>query len=188
MKDANLAFPLLAELDFLRASGAILELAQNKHGQETEGGYMYYPFYNAQMTPCLSCLVDIISMSTLSAGETSLHPATVSLYYALPPTWKIPLTSPQPLDAPVWDSDNQEELLKLMAAWPRAASDILGKTDSFCQMKCPLNLDLTVFPLSRGRSLRNTWTRCSKTTSSSTLFPHGHHQSSWSLNRMEHTE
>jgi len=120
MKDAHLAFPLLAGLDFLRAAGAILELAQNRYGLGTEGGYRYYPFYHTQLNP---------GLATMSDGQTRLHTATVSLYYALPPTWETQLISPLPLDAPSWDSDNQEELLKLMAVWPRATFNILGKTD-----------------------------------------------------------
>ncbi len=32
-------------------------------------------------------------------------------------------------DDPVWDSDNQEELLKLMAAWPCTTSNVLVKTE-----------------------------------------------------------
>ncbi|KAI2647185.1 Transposon Tf2-9 polyprotein [Labeo rohita] len=120
MKDAHLAFPLLVGLDFLRAAGAILELAQNKYGLEADGGYVYYPFLNTQMTP---------AQTTMPDGESWLHPATINIYYALPPAWEMPLTPPQPQDIPVWDSGNQEELLKLMAVWPQATSNILGKTD-----------------------------------------------------------
>ncbi|KAL0159209.1 hypothetical protein M9458_042934, partial [Cirrhinus mrigala] len=120
MKDAHLAFPLLAGLDFLRAAGAILELVQNKYGLEADGGYVYYPFLNTQMTP---------TQTTMPDGESWLLPATINLYYALPPAWEMTLTPPQPQDIPVWDSDNQEELLKLMAVWPQATSNILGKTD-----------------------------------------------------------
>lgn len=77
MKDAHLAFLLLDGLDFLRAARAILELAQNRYGLEAEGGYMHYYFSNAWMT---------LEQSTMSAGESRLHPATVSLYYSLPLT------------------------------------------------------------------------------------------------------
>ncbi|KAL0148071.1 hypothetical protein M9458_056611 [Cirrhinus mrigala] len=70
MKDAHLALPLLAGLDFLRAAGAILELAQNKYGLEADGGYVYYPFLNTQMTP---------GQTTMPAGESWLHPATINL-------------------------------------------------------------------------------------------------------------
>lgn len=72
MKDAHLAFPLLAGLDFLRAAGAILDLTQNRYGLETEEGYMYYPFYNTRMPP---------EIAAMSSGETRLLTTTVSLYY-----------------------------------------------------------------------------------------------------------
>lgn len=51
MKNAHLAFLLLAGLDFLRAAGTVLKLAQNRYCVETEREYIYYPFLNTQVTP-----------------------------------------------------------------------------------------------------------------------------------------
>lgn len=52
----------------------------------------------------------------------------MSLYYALPSTWQPSLTSPVAEVTPNWDSDNQEELRKLIETWPHTTSKLLGKT------------------------------------------------------------
>ncbi|RXN16576.1 MAATS1 isoform X1 [Labeo rohita] len=65
---------------------------------------------------------------TTLTGENTLHNAAVTLYYALPPTWKPSLTTPIPGPVPCWDSNNQEELLQLMFTWPRTTSNVLGRT------------------------------------------------------------
>ncbi|GAA6072915.1 uncharacterized protein LOC125141425 [Tachysurus ichikawai] len=42
IKDAHLAFPLKAGLDFLTATGAILEVGQHRYALSTEKGYTYH--------------------------------------------------------------------------------------------------------------------------------------------------
>ncbi|KAL0146720.1 hypothetical protein M9458_058060, partial [Cirrhinus mrigala] len=65
---------------------------------------------------------------TPSAQAHSLTAAKVNLYYALPPTGRLPELMSFTPEVPQWDSDNQDELLKLISAWPRTTSNILGKT------------------------------------------------------------
>ncbi|KAL0151249.1 hypothetical protein M9458_053440 [Cirrhinus mrigala] len=49
LKNTHLAFPLIAGLDFLSATGAILEMAQGRYGLRSGKGYMYYPFLPSQV-------------------------------------------------------------------------------------------------------------------------------------------
>ncbi|GAA6081124.1 uncharacterized protein LOC125141425, partial [Tachysurus ichikawai] len=51
MKDAHLAFPLIAGLDFLTVMGAILEVRQHRYALDTQKGYTYHPFLPSQGIP-----------------------------------------------------------------------------------------------------------------------------------------
>lgn len=118
-KGAHLAFPRSAGLDFLRAAEALLDVGEGRYGLKTEKGYTYYPFLTSSITP---------GLTTTLTGENALHPVAVTLYCALSPTWQPPPTILNSEVVPCWDSDNQEELQKLMATWPRTTSNVLGKT------------------------------------------------------------
>ncbi|KAL0152397.1 hypothetical protein M9458_052120 [Cirrhinus mrigala] len=96
LKDAHLAFPLIAGLDFLRVAGALLDVAQSRYGLKTGTSYTFYPFMTSS----------IPGPTTTLTGENNLHNAAVTLYYALPPTWKPSLTTPIPGPVPCWDTDN----------------------------------------------------------------------------------
>ncbi|KAL0173119.1 hypothetical protein M9458_033430, partial [Cirrhinus mrigala] len=74
----------------------------------------------------VKAVLDTGPTSTLTGENT--HNAAVTLYYALPPTWKPSLATPIPGPVPCWDSDKQEELLQLMVTWPRTTSNVLGRT------------------------------------------------------------
>ncbi|RXN17379.1 Retrovirus-related Pol poly from transposon [Labeo rohita] len=117
LKDAHLAFPLIAGLDFLRVAGALLDVGQSRYGFKTGTSYTFYPFMTSSIIP---------GPTTTLTGENT-HNAAVTLYYALPPTWKPSLTTLIPVPVPCWDSDKQEELLQLMATWPRTTSNVLGR-------------------------------------------------------------
>ncbi|RXN14235.1 Retrovirus-related Pol poly from transposon [Labeo rohita] len=119
-------------LDFLSATGAVLEIAQGTYGLRSGKGYTYYPFLPSQV-PAGSV--------TPSAQAHSLTAAKVNLYYALPPTGRLPELMSFTPEVPQWDSDNQDELLKLISAWPRTTSNILGKT-SVVQHKITLTDDI----------------------------------------------
>ncbi|XP_051980590.1 uncharacterized protein LOC127641718 [Xyrauchen texanus] len=54
MKDAHLAFPLIAGLDFLRAAEAIVDVGQWRYGLKIGKGYIYHPFLTALINPVLS--------------------------------------------------------------------------------------------------------------------------------------
>lgn len=43
MKNAHLAFPIIAGLDFLRAAETIVDVGQGRYGLKMERGYIYYP-------------------------------------------------------------------------------------------------------------------------------------------------
>ncbi|KAL0159071.1 hypothetical protein M9458_047147, partial [Cirrhinus mrigala] len=118
LKDVHLAFPLIAGLDFLRVAGALLDVGQSRYSLKTGTSYTFYPFMTSSIIP---------GPTTTLTGENT-HNAAVTLYYALPPTWKPSLTTPIPGPVPCWDSDKQEELLQLMVTWPRTTSNVLGRT------------------------------------------------------------
>ncbi|KAL0152249.1 hypothetical protein M9458_051972 [Cirrhinus mrigala] len=118
LKDAYLPFPLIAGLDFLRVAGALLDVGQSRYSLKTGTSYTFYPFLTFSIIP---------GPTTTLTGENTLHNAAVTLYYALPQTWKPSLTTPIPGPVPCWDSDKQE-LLQLMATWPRTTSNVLGRT------------------------------------------------------------
>lgn len=61
-------------------------------------------------------------------GEKALHSTYVDLYYALPPTCEPPLATMKVEPSPVWDSNNQEDLQKLISIWPCTTSNVMGKT------------------------------------------------------------
>jgi len=119
MKDAHLAFPLIAGLDFLRATEAVVDVGQGRYGLKVGKGYMYHSFITTTINP---------GGVTIPVGERKPTSATVSLYYALPSTGHLSLASPDVEVTPRWDSDNQEELLKLIETWPHTTSQLLGKT------------------------------------------------------------
>ncbi|KAL1280056.1 hypothetical protein QQF64_014656 [Cirrhinus molitorella] len=48
LKNTHLAFPLIVGLDFLSATGAVLEVGEGRYGFRSGGGYAYYPFLPAQ--------------------------------------------------------------------------------------------------------------------------------------------
>ncbi|KAL0199693.1 hypothetical protein M9458_002880, partial [Cirrhinus mrigala] len=100
-------------------AGALLDVGQSRYGLKTGTSYTFYHFITSSITP---------GPTTTLTGENSLHNAAVTLYYALPPTWKPSLTTPIPEPVPCWDSDNQEEILQLMATWPCTTSNVLGRT------------------------------------------------------------
>ncbi len=121
MKDSHLAFPLITGLDFLTATGAILEVGRNCYGLKTESGYNYYLFLPADFTPGLSC-------KTQAAHIPSA--ATVTLYYALPPARNLlTLSRVSSVNMPDYDTDHLEELQMLIATWPHTTACVLGKTD-----------------------------------------------------------
>ncbi|KAL0199927.1 hypothetical protein M9458_003114, partial [Cirrhinus mrigala] len=132
LKNTHLAFPLIAGLDFLIATGAVLEVAQGRYGLRSGKGYTYYPFLPSQVPA---------GPVTPSAQAHSLTVAKVNLYYALPPTGRLPELMSFTPEVPQWDSDNQDELLKLISAWPHTTSNILGKT-SVVQHKITLTDDV----------------------------------------------
>ncbi|RXN12455.1 Retrovirus-related Pol poly from transposon [Labeo rohita] len=119
-------------MDFLSATGAVLEIAQGRYGLRSGKGYTYYPFLPSQL-PAGSV--------TPFAQAHSLTAAKVNLYYALPPTGRLPELMSFTPEVPQWDSDNQDELLKLISAWPRTTSNILGKK-SVVQHKITLTDDI----------------------------------------------
>ncbi len=111
MKDAHLAFDLISGLDFLQAAEAILDIGQNRYGLKTETSYKFYPFLTSSITP-----------ESAATQENNLNPAALTLYYALPPIWEPNLITPNMEPVPCWDSDNQEELRKVMVTWPLSRS------------------------------------------------------------------
>ncbi len=119
LKNTHLAFPLIAGLDFLNATGAVLEVGQGRYGLRSGKGYMYYPFMPSQVSA---------GRTTPLGPAHSLTAAEVNLYYALPSNGRLPELLSFTPESTQWDSDNQEELLKLISTWPRTTSSILGKT------------------------------------------------------------
>ncbi|RXN09915.1 extracellular calcium-sensing receptor-like protein [Labeo rohita] len=119
-------------LDFLSATGAILEVAQGRCGLRSGKGYTYYTFLPTQVPA---------NLVTPSAQAHSLTAVKVNLYYALPPTSRFPELMSFTPEIPKWDSDNQDELLKLISAWPHSTSNTLGKT-SVVQHKITLTNDI----------------------------------------------
>ncbi|KAL0150103.1 hypothetical protein M9458_054530, partial [Cirrhinus mrigala] len=99
----------------------------------------------AQPHPLTSLLVVPVKVPagpvTPSAQPHSLTAAKLNLYYALPPTGRLPELMSFTPEVPQWDSDNQDELLKLISAWPCTTSNILGKT-SVVQHKITLTDDI----------------------------------------------
>lgn len=77
MKDAHLAFPLIAGLDFLQDTEALLDMGQSRYSLETGTGTTYHPFLTSQ--------IPLVLTTTLMAENTHHHSA-VALYYALPTT------------------------------------------------------------------------------------------------------
>ncbi|RXN06555.1 Transposon Ty3-G Gag-Pol poly [Labeo rohita] len=132
LKNTHLAFPLIAGLDFLTATGAVLEVGQGWYGLRSSKGYTYYPFLPSQ----------IPAGPTTQSGQVHfLTAAKLNLYYALPPTGRVPELMSFTPGISQWDSDNQEELLKLITTWPRTTSNILGRT-SVVQHKITLTDDI----------------------------------------------
>ncbi len=119
LKNTHLAFPLIAGLDFLNATGAVLEVGQGRYGLRSGKGYTYYPFMSSQVSA---------GRTTPSGQAHSLTAAEVNLYYALPSNGRLPELLSFTPESTQWDSDNQEELLKSISTWPRTTSSILGKT------------------------------------------------------------
>lgn len=158
MKDTHLAFPLIVGLDFLRVAGAILDMGKGRYGLESEKGLTYYLF--------LSSSTILAPSVTLKDANTNPS-AAVTLYSALPPAWQ-PSNTTLSLDVvPSWDTDNHEELWKLMSTWPHATSNVLGKT-SVEQYKILLSEVMPkrsrayrVSPMKK-RSLKNRLTKCLK--------------------------
>ncbi len=171
LKNTHLAFPLFAGLDFLNATGAVLEVGQGRYGLRSGKVYTYYPFLPSQVPAGL----------TTPSGQThSLTAAKLNLYFALQLTGKLPeLVSFTP-EITQWDSDIQEELQKLISAWPCTTSNILGKT-SVVQHSITLTGDIPF----KNRSSRNKLTKCSKTLSPRSNL--GLHLWSWSPNLMART-
>ncbi len=121
MKDSHLAFPLLAGLNFLTATGKILEVEQNSYGLKTESGYNYYLCLPADITPGLS-------FKTRAAHISSA--AIVTLYYSLPPARNLlTLSRVSSANMPDYDTDHLKELQMLIATWPHTTACVLGKTD-----------------------------------------------------------
>lgn len=120
LKDTHLAFPPIARLDFLSTTGAILEVGQGRYGLRSGKGYIHHPF--------LPTLSPIAGTAIPSEPAHSLTAAKLNLYYALPPTGRLPKLATFTPEHTQWDSDNQEELLKLISAWPHITSNSLGKT------------------------------------------------------------
>ncbi len=119
LKNTHLACPLIAGLDFLNATGAVLEVGQGRYGLRSGKGYTYYPFMPSQVS----------AGRTTPLGQAhSLTAAEVNLYYALPSNGRLPELLSFTPECTQWDSDNLEELLKLISTWPRTTSSILGKT------------------------------------------------------------
>ncbi len=119
LKNTHLAFPLIAGLDVLNATGAVLEVGQGRYGLRSGKGYTYYPFMPLQVS----------AGRTTPLGQAhSLTAAEVNLYYALPSNGRLPELLSFTPESTQWDSDNQEEFLKLISTWPRTTSSILGKT------------------------------------------------------------
>ncbi|RXN04493.1 Transposon Ty3-G Gag-Pol poly [Labeo rohita] len=132
LKNTHLAFPLIAGLDFLTATGAVLEVGQGRYGLRSGKGYTYYPFLPSQIPA---------GPTTQSGQAHFLTTAKLNLYYALPPTGRVPELMSFTPEISQWDSDNQEELLKLITTWPRTTSNILGRT-SVVQHKITLTDDI----------------------------------------------
>ncbi|KAL1246960.1 hypothetical protein QQF64_034304 [Cirrhinus molitorella] len=110
LKNTHLAFPIIAGLDFLSATGAVLEVGQGRYGLGSKKGYTYYPFLPSQGP------TDQVTPSTQAHALTA---AGVHLYYTLPPTGSLPeLISFTPENAE-WDSDKPEKLQKVTSSWPR---------------------------------------------------------------------
>ncbi|KAL0151927.1 hypothetical protein M9458_052779, partial [Cirrhinus mrigala] len=105
------------------ATGAVLEMAQ--------GRIHILPFPASQVP----------AGPVTSAQPHSLTAAKVNLYYALSPTGRLPKLMSFTPEVSQWDSDNQDELLKLIVAWPRTTLNILGKT-SVVQHKITLTDDI----------------------------------------------
>ncbi|KAL0146751.1 hypothetical protein M9458_058091 [Cirrhinus mrigala] len=132
LKNTHLAFPLIAGLDFLTATGAVLEVGQGRYGLRSSKGYTYYPFLPSQ----------IPAVPTTQPGQAHfLTAAKLNLYYALPPTGRVPELMSFTPEISQWDADNQKELLKLITTWPRTTSNILGRT-SVVQHKITLTDDI----------------------------------------------
>ncbi len=136
LKNTHLAFPLIAGLDFLNATGAVLEVGQGRYGLRSGKGYTYYPFMPSQVSA---------GRTTPSGQAHSLTAAEVNLYYALPSNGRLPELLSFTPESTQWDSDNQEELLKLISTWPLTTSSILGKT-SVVKHKITLTDDIWRMP------------------------------------------
>ncbi len=67
-------------------------------------------------------------MSTFSAENPSPGAAKINLCYAFPPTGRLPELTTIQSALSSYDSDDQEELTKLISTWPATTSNILGKT------------------------------------------------------------
>ncbi|XP_053367574.1 uncharacterized protein LOC128541256 [Clarias gariepinus] len=77
MSNSHLAFPLIVGLDFLKATGATLDVARGEYGLKTEEGVTYHPFIMSQPH----------SAPSKPAQRSHSHlPATANLYLALPVT------------------------------------------------------------------------------------------------------
>ncbi|KAL0153431.1 hypothetical protein M9458_051269 [Cirrhinus mrigala] len=132
LKNTHLALPLIAGLDFLTATGTVLEVGQGRYGLRSSKRYTYYPFLPSQ----------IPAGPTTQPGQAHfLTAAKLNLYYALPPTGRVPELMSFTPEISQWDTDNQEELLKLITTWPRTTSNILGRT-SVVQHKITLTDDI----------------------------------------------
>lgn len=86
LKDTHLAFPLISGLDFLSATGAILEIGQGRYGLPSGKGYVYHPFLPSS-SPAAGTAIP-------SGPAYSLTVARLNLYYALPLTGGLPELAP----------------------------------------------------------------------------------------------
>ncbi len=107
LKNTHLAFLLIAGSDFLNTTGAVLEVGQSRYGLRSGKGYTYYPFLPSQVPA---------GLTTPPGQAHSLTAAKLNFYYALPPTGRLPELMSFTPESTQWDSDNQEELLKLISA------------------------------------------------------------------------
>ncbi|KAL0173712.1 hypothetical protein M9458_029680 [Cirrhinus mrigala] len=96
LKDTHLAFPPIAALNFLSATGDILELGQGKYGLPSGKGYIYHPFLPSSSPAART--------AKPSDPEHSLMVARLSLYYALPPIGGLPELAPFIPELTQWDS------------------------------------------------------------------------------------
>lgn len=107
LKNTHFSFPFIASLDFL---SPVLDVGQGKYWLRYEEWYTYYTFLQL-LTPA--------GTTARYCQVHSLTAAKLNLYCALPSTDKLPKLISFTPEFTHWDSDDQEELLKvdLHLAW-----------------------------------------------------------------------